>query len=282
MSIRLAGLRYRVLSRMIERRSTMRYGLATIVLAIAALTGTGTISRADTPAFAPCDADLPETPYPPVAAPPTIHVWTQPSEAATAADASCFGSSESNFRMLVSVAGSFENPIGPGNILARFGMVSKLMSVRYWSTTDKQWRPLVLAATALTAKNSGQPREDFSIAELRGGQDVYFSQKDSRGAGVVIYRMRARESGTGRLIMETENVTPVRWFGMTLLQPGGLRASYYFREGSRGTWTYLGITRIAESSWLIAGHDNSYTNRVVALYRHIVGIPTDLEPPAAP
>jgi hypothetical protein len=84
------------------------------------------------------------------------------------------------------------------------------------------------------------------------------------------------------LVIETENVTPVRWLALTLLKPGGLRASYSFRERSRGIWTYLGVTRIAEGSWLISGHENSYINRVVALYRHIVGIPTDLEPPAAP
>jgi hypothetical protein len=184
--------------------------------------------------------------------------------------------------MLVSVAGSFEDVAGTQGILARFGEVSKLLSVRYWSTTDQKWRPLVLAATALTARVSGQAREDFSNAELQGGQDVYFSQKDSRGAGEVVYRMRVRESNTAHLVIETENVTAVRWYSMTLLKPGGMRASYFFRERSRGIWTYLGITRIAEGSWLISGHENSYIIRVVALYRHIVGIPTDLEPPAAP
>jgi hypothetical protein len=94
--------------------------------------------------------------------------------------------------------------------------------------------------------------------------------------------MRVRESNPTRLVIETENVTAVRWFAMTLLKPGGLRALYFFRERSPGVWTYHALTRIAEGSWLISGHDNSYINRVVALYRHIAGIPTDLEPPAAP
>jgi len=140
---------------------------------------------------------------------------------------------------------------------------------------------LVTAASALTTRDSGEPRKDFTNAELQSGQDVYFAQKDSRGAGEVIYRMRVRESNPTHLVIETENVTAVRWLTMTLLKPGGLRALYVFRERSRGVWTYHSLTRIAEGSWLIAGHENSYINRVVALYRHIVDIPTDLEPPAA-
>jgi hypothetical protein len=259
----------------------MSYGAAVAVLAVAALSVAGTISRADT-AFQPCDADLAPTSYAPVGAAPTIQIWKQSSIAALPAAASCLASSQPDLRMLVSIAGSFENSTGTQGILARFGEVSKLLSVRYWSTTDQKWRPLVLAATALTSRESGQRREDFSNAELQGGQDVYFSQKDSRGADEVVYRMRVRENSSVRLVIDTENVTAVRWLAMTLLKPGGLRASYFFRERSRGVWTYYGITRIAQGSWLISGHENSYINRVVALYRHIIGIPTDLEPPAAP
>jgi hypothetical protein len=66
-----------------------------------------------------------------------------------------------------------------------------------------------------------------------------------------------------------------------LLKAGGLHALYVFEERSPGIWTYYSLTRIAEGSWLMSGHDNSYVNRVVAVFRHVIGIPTDLEPPAA-
>ena len=252
-----------------------------MVLAVAILSVTGTISRADMPPLPPCDADLPPTSYAPVGAAPTIQIWKPPSVATLPAAASCLEFFQPDMRMLVSVAGSFENSSGTKGILARFGEVSKLLSVRYWSTTGQEWRPLVLAATALT-QDAGQPREDFANSELQDGRDVYFSQRDSRGAGEVIYRMRVRDSSPVRVVVETENVTPVRWFAMTLLERGGLKASYFFRQRSRGVWTYHSVTGIAPGSWLISGHENSYINRVVALYRHIVGIPTDLEPPAAP
>ena len=260
-----------------------RFGRRTRGLAtVAVLCAVTSIGRAETSAFPPCDSDLPPYFYAPVGAAPNIEIWKQPNLAALPPQAVCLGLAASDLRMLVTVAGTFANAGGEPALLARFGEVSKLLAVRYWSTTEKKWRPLVLAAAALTTRDSGQRRDDFTNAELQRGQDVYFSQRDSRGAGEVIYRVRVRESSRARLVIETENVTAVRLFALTLLKPGGMRALYFFEERSRGIWTYYGLTRIAEGSWLISGHENSYINRVVALYRHITGIPTDLEPPAAP
>jgi hypothetical protein len=260
-----------------------RFGPRTRGLAAgAALCAVMTISRAETSALPPCNADLPPSFYAPVGAPPNIRIWKPPNLAGLPNEATCLGLAAADLRMLVTVAGAFENAGGAPAILARFGEVSKLLTVRYWSTTEKKWRPLILAAAALTTRDSGQPRDDFTNAELQSGKDVYFSQRDSRGAGEVIYRVQVRESARARLVIETENVTAVRLFALTLLKPGGMHALYVFEERLRGIWTYYGLTRIAEGSWLIAGHENSYINRVVALYRHITGVPTDLEPPAAP
>jgi hypothetical protein len=262
----------------VARLGARTRGLATVAF-LCAVTA---ISRAETSAFPPCDADLPPSFYAPVGTAPNIEIWKQPSLAEMPPQAACLGLAAPDLRMLVTVAATFENAGGAPAILARFGEVSKLLSVRYWSTTDKKWRPLVLAAAALTTRDSGQPRDDFTNTELQRGQDMYFSQKDSRGAGEVIYRVRVLESSRARLVIETENVTAVRLFALTLLKPGGMHALYFFEERARGIWTYYGLTRIAEGSWLISGHDDSFINRIVALYRHITGIPTDMEPPAAP
>ena len=108
------------------------------------------------------------------------------------------------------------------------------------------------------------------------------SQRDNRSASDVIYRMRVRENGTNRVVIETENVTAVRWWGLTLFKPGALHSVYFLEQRSPDVWSYYALTRIVDGSWLVAGHDKSYINRVVALYRHLAGIPTDLEPPAAP
>jgi hypothetical protein len=36
------------------------------------------------------------------------------------------------------------------------------------------------------------------------------------------------------------------------------------------------------SRFLLRGYEASYVNRMVAIYRHLAGTPTDREPPAAP
>ena|ERR1700722_16574529 len=265
------------------RRGLNRHArLPIVMLAVSALCTVAMISRGATLPFPPCDADFPPSSYAPLGAPPNIQIWNQPTVAALPSTVACLGSPTPDLRMLVTVAGTFENAGGTPAILARFGGISKFLAVRYWSTTEQKWRPLVLAATALTARESGQPRNDFTSAELQGGQDVFFSQSDSRGAGEVIYRMRVREINQSCLVIETENVTAVHWFALTLLKPGGLRAMYFIEERSRGIWSFYALTRIGEGSWLIGGHDRSYVNRVVALYRHIAGIPTDRDPPSAP
>jgi hypothetical protein len=91
------------------------------------------------------------------------------------------------------------------------------------------------------------------------------AQADSRGAGEVIYRMRVRENKPSGFIIETENVTPVRWLALTLLKPGRLYTVYFMEERPRDVWAYYSLTRIADSSWLIAGHEKPYVNRVVPI-----------------
>jgi hypothetical protein len=44
---------------------------------------------------------------------------------------------------------------------------------------------------------------------------------------------------------------------LILLKPGGLRSVYFIDQHSPGIWSYYSLTRIAESSWLIAGHEQS-------------------------
>jgi hypothetical protein len=264
------------MNRVASRATVYRRMLVGLVIAVAAIDTSAATEMAAAP---PCQESSPQPAYAPLGAPPNVQIWKNQSLADFPARAACVGWSTPTFQLLIAVAGIFENPDGAGDLLTRFGAVSTLMSVRYWSTTDQSWRPLVLSATALTRKVATQSRADFTSAELKNGKDLYFAQADSRGAGEVIYRMRVREDNPGRLVIETENVTSVRWLALTLLKAGGLHSVYFIEERSPGIWSYYSLTRIAENGWRIAGHEKSYINRVVALYRHIAGIATDLEPP---
>ena len=263
-------------------RPTLRRATAPIILMTVAL-GASVATRADWdgPVSPPCEGDLTQPPYAPVGAPPNVTIWEGMRRSASPALSSCLAWPAAQSQKLVAVAGTFQAADGSDTLISRFGDISSLKLVRYWSTTEQAWRPLLLAATAVTSKTGGQPRGNFTSAELENGQDVYLSQKDGRVARDVIYRMRLRVHKPDRLVIETENVTPVRWFTLTMFKPGDLRTTYFLEHRSPGTWSYYALTTIASGNWLTAGHDKSYINRVVAMYRYFAGIPTDLEPPPA-
>jgi hypothetical protein len=263
--------------RPIFRRATARIILMTVAL------GASVATRADWdgPVSPPCESDLTQPPYAPVGAPPNVTIWEGTRRPASAALSSCLAWPAAQTQKLVAVAGTFETADGSDKLISRFGDISSLKLVRYWSTTEQSWRPLLLAATAVTSKTGGQPRGNFTSAELENGQDVYLSQRDGRVANDVTYRMRLRVHKPDRIVIETENVTSMRWFTLTLFKPGDLRSTYFLEHRSAGTWSYYALTTIAPGNWLPAGHDKSYINRVVAMYRYLAGIPTDLEPPPA-
>jgi hypothetical protein len=260
----------------------MRRGAASIILTVAAFSASVTVrAGSETPAWSACGGDMTQPPYAPVGAAPNVQIWKDKITPGSAAPPTCPGWPSAQSGTLLAVAGTFRSAEGSTALISRFGDVSSLQSVRYWSTTDKAWRPLFLAANALTKQVGGQSRGEFTSAELESGKDLYFSQKDGRAANDVIYRMRLRRLGPERFVVETENVTSVRWLALTLFKPGDLRSLYVIEQRSFDTWSYYALASIVDSSWLTAGHEKSYINRTVALYRHFAGIPTDLEPPPA-
>jgi hypothetical protein len=213
---------------------------------------------------------------------PKVETWSGPASNAAQRAAESLSGAAVVPGLLISLAGSFRSLEDADGLLSRFGAVANLLTVRYWSVTDRKWRPLVVFAAALTAPTTRRIRDGFSAAELRTGQDAYLAQQDSRSASEAVYRMRVRDSSHDRFTLETENVTAVRWWGITLFAPRAIRSTYLLQQRCAGVWSYYSVTNIAGSGWLISGHEKSYVNRVVALYRHLAGIPTDLEPPAAP
>jgi len=114
-------------------------------------------------------------------------------------------------------------------------------------------------------------------------RDLYFAHDDNRTSGEVIYRLRVRELTPSRLVVATENISPVRKLMLTLVDPGGLQSIHYLDREAPGIWRYYGLARTAEDLTSLLGvPEGSYVNRAVALYRHLIGIPTDRDPPLAP
>lgn len=210
---------------------------------------------------------------------PNVQVWHL-SESWT--PPACTGwSAESG--VLVALAGRFRFEGSAKDLLARFGAISTLRGMRYWSVSDRDWRTLITQATALDGPDLMRPRPDFTVAEMKGEDGVYFAHDDNRTSGEVIYRLQVREFRPNRLVVATENVSSVTKLLLTLIKPGGLQSVHFLERQAPGIWNYYGLAQTSEDlTPLLVVPDASYVNRAVALYRHLIGVPTDRDLPLAP
>lgn len=183
--------------------------------------------------------------------------------------------------LLVALAGRFSGAQDRDALLMRWGAISTHTRIRYWSVTDHRWERLVIRAEALAGARTDMARADFAADEMVSGRDLYFAQEDNRSSAPVIYRMRLHDVTAHGFVVETENVSAVRYLLMTIYRPGDLRSVVFLEQDSQGDWDYYALTAIAAEPRLFGASERSYINRAVALFRHIAGIPTDLEPPAA-
>ena len=219
--------------------------------------------------------------YPTPAAPPVIKLWRGDDLKRSGwKPADCLGwASPSHTSLIFALAGSFRFAATADELVARIGAISTLRSVRYWSVTDNAWRPLVIDASALSRPDPRSRRPDFLTAEMTAGSELYYWENDSR-TGKVVHRMAVRESSPKRVVIATQNITPIRLFLVTLFEAGALQGVEFLERVSPGVWGVYLLARADEGSTLASGHDASFVNRAVAIYRHLARIPTDQEPPA--
>lgn len=219
--------------------------------------------------------------YPPLNSPPVVRAMRYAAQSGTPAGAACFEKTGSAATW-VTVASVIRTADTTSAFIARFGAISELLTVQYWSTTDQKWRPLVSSASAIAGTTSTQSRADYSPAELVKGEDRYYLITDTRSGRATKYRLRLRAVRPGHVVVETANIEPIEWWGITLFPANGLDTLYFLDERSHGVWAYYSITRVLPATLLAAGHQKSYINRATALYRHYMRLPIDAEPPAAP
>jgi hypothetical protein len=228
----------------------------------------------------PCGA-VPLPDYAEPGAPPNVRAWS--GKAARGwQPPSCSTWQATDADMLVGLAGSFRYDGEIDGLLARIGAISSKKGVRYWSTTEKNWQMLVTDAFALGGPDAALRRADFKPAEMAKGQAIHYAQSDNRSAGHCVYRERVLAADRERVLIESENLTPIKKMMVTLYAPGDLQTLYVIERRAPGQWNFYSLTRTRmASSILPTGSEASYINRAVAFYRHVAGIPTDLEPPGA-
>jgi hypothetical protein len=237
---------------------------------------------ADDAPRAPCGgAPLPAYAEPGTA--PNVRAWGSSSKLAREWVApGCIGWATPGFDVLVAVSGGFKYDGDTDALLARIGAVSSMTGIRYWSTTDKAWRPLVTDAFALSGPDPALRRPDFAATQFTKGQSLYFAQSDNRSTGKTVYRQRVLAAEREHLCIESENTTAVKMMMLTLFGPGDVQSVVFLDRRGPGVWNFYSLSRTrAGSSMLPGSHEASYINRAVAYYRHVAGLPTDQEPPAA-
>jgi len=185
-------------------------------------------------------------------------------------------------RLVVALAARFHSPLSLDALGERLAAVSHHPAIRYWSVTRQEWRPLALEAWAVDGPAGKGPQPDPAGAALRAGRDFYYVESGDVG-GRTVYRLRVVERSADRLVLTTENVTPIRAAIVTLFEPGALQAATILGRDGPDSWSLYEISRAsAESSSFVASHQGSYLNRLEAMRRHLAGLPTDRDPPIAP
>ena len=228
----------------------------------------------------PCGKE-PVPPYPGMYDSAIAKSWSKSEFGRDWKPPACTGWAENGFTTLVTVTARFPHTSEVGGLLRHIGAISELTGIRYWSTTHKQWRTLIVDAYALTGLQSGERRGDFTPDEVKEGKVLYFEQVDNL-SGKGIYRMQIVEASASRLVFEVENVSMMRYFFIPILHPGELQSMYFLDRESDNVWRYYSIVRTGKNAnGLIAGNESSSVNRAVAFYRYLVGIPTTQEPPGA-
>jgi len=228
----------------------------------------------------PCGME-PVPPYPGLDAPATAKSWKKSETGSDWKPPACTGWAASGFTTLVTTAARFRHSSESEGLLRHIGAISKLGGMRYWSTTHKQWQTLIVDAHALTGLQHSQRREDFRPEEMKEGSVLYFEEVDNL-SGKAIYRMHIAKASADRIVFDVENVSTIHYLFMTLFHPGEIQSAYFLDRESHDVWRYYSIVRTGtNANGMLVRNESSAVNRAVAFYRHLVGIPTDQEPPAA-
>jgi hypothetical protein len=254
---------------------------ALIIFALTAINVRPVVADAVTPRL-PCDIPT-FLDFPTVDTPPVVEVWTSTTLGTSWTPPPCTDWEVGSNSLVITLAGSFSSTNDTNGMLNRIGNISGWDSVRYWSITDKKWTPLFLNNTALTAPQPGVARGDFSANEIRRGAPLYFLTSDNRSRKEMVSQLLLKSIAPGRIVIETTNVTPIRWFLFELAPAGATRTLYFLDRQNAASWRFYSMTLASQRSIFFSRFitDASYVNRAVAMFRFIANIPTDAEPPVA-
>ena len=226
----------------------------------------------------PCDGS-PFPAYGTVGSNPSLAVWKS-NDLKNWRPASCLGWSGASFSAAALAAEfRFSGPMDA--VLGRFGALASYPTIKYWSTSRKQWRALVTSAEVVAEAGGPNIKASLDASDFVVGKDNFYAET-SQQSGRTVYRLHVLARTPDQVAVASENVTPIGTLGLTIFDPSALQSVTFFDKRGPDLWGFYSIVRTsAGSSRFASGNEASYLNRLAALFRYMAGIPTDAEPPIA-
>jgi hypothetical protein len=219
----------------------------------------------------------PPPPYPPHDRPPLVHSWLAGGRQ-DGPPPDCTGLGRRDPELLIRLVGSY---VAPGDMTAqllRLGAVSTLKGMSYWSFTDRKRLTLIQEAYAVDSLATQRPRADFTLDELRRGDELYFLQRDNRSSALVPYGLRVLPTGPESLLLRIENLGDIKMMGLTLVAAREVQWAVTIERlgGTRyGYRSLLAVQRLRLGP--ADKHRLSNLARAVAMFDLLAGQQTEVE-----
>ena len=223
--------------------------------------------------------NAPPPAYPAFDKPALVHSWLRDGQLDGAAP-DCNGLRSRDVELLVRVTAGFHSPLDMAAMLGRLGAVSALKGMPYWSYTDKKRQLLVRESYAIDNPVSMKARADFSPAELHSGALLYFAQSDNRAATLTPYSLQLLSHGPDRLVLRVENVADLRYMGLKVVAAHEMQWVVALERLANGHWGYRSLLGIGHLLGMVRAEQHRRSNlaRSVAMFDHLAGRQTDIEP----
>lgn len=215
--------------------------------------------------------------YPPYDRPPLVHSWLAGGRQ-DGPPPDCTGLTRRDPELLVRVVGSYVAAGDMSAQLLRLGAVSTLKGMGYWSFTDRKRLTLIQEAFAVDSPVNQRPRPDFTLEELRRGDELYFLQRDNRSSALVPYGLRVLPTGPESVLLRVENVGDIKMMGLTLMAAREVQWAVTIERlgGTRyGYRSLLAVQRLRIGS--ADKHRLSNLARAVAMFDLLAGQQTEVE-----
>jgi hypothetical protein len=181
----------------------------------------------------------------------------------------CLEAWPTRFKFVIALAGHVR-AADQAAVLAKLGAISRMRGIQYYSVTQSAWLELIKDSSALAGADPASRRGDFTVEEMTRGASLFYLEEDNRSSHPVVYAMHVATPDADHVVVETQNVSPVKSFLVTLFPPGSLRAAYILTRLDGTDWGLYVISASTEdASSLVALARASYVNRAQALFRYV-------------